>query len=92
MIKITNFSTAIFLIGIISFGGCASSVPPIKKVEVIPDGMALIYIYRPSKMGGAIFSYDVNIGKEKKFLLGNGHCYRYFAKPGEVEVWAEEPS
>jgi len=84
--------TAHFLIGWLLVSGCAS--PPTKKIEekieVIPDGMGLIYIYRPSRMGGAFYYYDVHVEKGKGFPLKNGKCFRYFAKPGEVEVWAEQ--
>lgn len=33
---------------------------------------------------------DVHVEKGKGFALKNGKCFRYFAKPGEVEVWAEQ--
>jgi len=88
MIKIIKLPTVIFLTGMILISGCAgtSTKKAEIKPEVIPDGMALIYIY---VLGGFGYYYDVTVGNKKAFPLRAGHCYRYFAKPGELEVWAE---
>ncbi len=76
------------LVGLLFVGGCATLGPVYQKVEKIPDNMGLVYIYRPSSFIGGGVSYDVKVGERVITTLYNGGYYPYFAKPGELELWA----
>lgn len=59
-------------------------------VENIPEGKALIYIYRPGKFVGGAAHYTVNANDEKvseKHLRNNTYLV-YFAEPGKYHFWA----
>ncbi len=51
--------------------------------------MGLVYIYRPSSFVGGGVSYDVKVGETVITTLYSGGYYPYFAKPGELELWAK---
>jgi len=62
---------------------------PFKEITVIPEGKALIYIYRPSRMAGAVYHYFINANDKK---VSNIHLYNktyffYYADPGQCELW-----
>lgn len=61
-----------------------------KPVEEIPDGKALVYIYRPGKLLGMAVHYTVNAGEEKvsEAHLKNNSYLIYFAEPGRYTFWA----
>ena len=81
-------SLAVLLVGVLLLGGCATLGPVYRPVDAIPDGMALIYIYRESQFIGAGVAYDVKVGETVVTTLHSGGYYPYFVKPGEVELWA----
>jgi len=60
-------------------------------VKEIPEGMALVYIYRPGNMLGAAVHYTVNANDEKvsESHLRNNSYLVYFAKPGRYTFWAQ---
>jgi hypothetical protein len=68
--------------------GCATLGPNYQKVDKIPEGMGLVYIYRPNSFWGGGVSYYVNTGQTVITTLHSGGYYPYFAKPGELELWA----
>ena len=80
---------AVALVGMSVMSGCATSGPKFSKVEHIPEGKGLIYIYRPSSFkGGGVF-YDVYAKDKVVTTLRNGGYFPYFADLGENEIWAK---
>jgi len=75
--------------GISLMSGCATSGPAFTKVESIPAGKGLVYIYRSPSFKGAAVSYDVNVKDKVATHLANGGYFPYFADLGENEVWAK---
>ena len=61
---------------------------PIKE---IPDGKALVYIYRPGSMVGAFVHYTVNANDEEvsEYHLRNKSYLIFFAEPGRYTFWAQ---
>jgi hypothetical protein len=74
------------------FSGCATLGPQFQKVETIPEGVGLVYIYRPDSFFGAGVAYDVKVGDTVVTELPNGGYFSYFSQPGEVEFWAKTES
>jgi hypothetical protein len=69
--------------------GCAPTLGQVyKNVEAVPSNKALVYIYRPSGMGAAVY-YDVKANGKVVTTLYNGGYYPYFTDPGEIEFSAE---
>ncbi|MEE4260855.1 MAG: DUF2846 domain-containing protein [Bacteroidales bacterium] len=62
-----------------------------EPVEEIPEGKALVYIYRPGSMVGAAVHYSVNANEEKvsDAHLKNKTYLVYFADPGRYTFWAQ---
>ncbi len=62
-----------------------------EPVEEIPDGKALVYIYRPGSMVGAAVHYTVNANEEEvsEAHLKNKSYLVYFADPGRYTFWAQ---
>lgn len=60
-------------------------------VEEIPEGKALVYIYRPGSMVGAAVHYTVNANDEKvsEYHLRNKTYLVFFAEPGRYTFWAQ---
>lgn len=71
---------------------CASLGPVYQKIDSIPEGVGLVYIYRPFNLIGSGVVYDVKVGETAVTTLSIGGYYPYFAKPGEVELWAKTES
>jgi hypothetical protein len=61
-----------------------------QTVTSIPDGKALVYIYRPGSMVGAAVHYTVNVNNDKvsDAHLKNKSYLVYFAEPGTNIFWA----
>jgi hypothetical protein len=74
--------TVALLMGLLLVSGCATLGPVYQKVGAIPDGMSLVYIYRPSSFVGGAVAYDVKVGETVVTTLHNGGYYPYFVKPG----------
>jgi len=62
-----------------------------EPVKEIPEGKALVYIYRPGSMVGAAVHYTVNANEEKvsDAHLKNKSYLVYFADPGRYTFWAQ---
>jgi Protein of unknown function (DUF2846) len=69
--------------------GCAPTLgDAYKRVEAVPSAKALVYIYRPSGMGGAVY-YDVKANGKVVTTLYSGSYYPYVTDPGEIEFSAK---
>ncbi len=62
-----------------------------EPVKEIPEGKALVYIYRPGSMVGAAVHYTVNANDEKvsEAHLRNKTYLVYFPEPGRYTFWAQ---
>lgn len=60
-------------------------------VEEIPEGKALVYIYRPGSMVGAAVHYTVNANDDKvsEDHLRNKTYLVFFAEPGRYTFWGQ---
>jgi len=83
---------SLLLAGMLVLSSCAGLGPVYQKVEMVPDNVGLVYIYRPSSFVGGGVSYDVKVGEIPITTLYNGGYYPYFSKTGEVEFWAKTES
>ena len=82
----------VFLCVFLLLNGCATLGPIYTRVDTIPGGKAIVYIYRPpSFMGGGV-AYDVKVGDTVITTLQSGGYYPYLAEPGEKEFWAKTES
>ena len=75
------------LIVVLTMTGCASG-PLFQKIDNIPAGKAVVYIYRPvpTLMHGAGAAPHVVINDLNAIPLKTGGYYPYFSAPGEVIV------
>ena len=64
---------------------------PFQEIKEIPEGKALVYIFRPSNMVGAALHYTVNVDDQKvsEVHLKNGTYLVYFADPGNNIFWEQ---
>lgn len=68
---------------------CAPTLDQVyKKVEGFPSNKALVYIYRPSGMGAAVY-YDVKANGKVVTTLYSGSYYPFVTEPGEIEFSAK---
>ena len=76
-----------WLLFITSLGlfGCASG-PPFQPAASVPSDKAVIYVYRPPVMHGAVFSPEVTVGGNAPVALSNGGYFTTFVLPGDVLV------
>ena len=78
-------SIALFFVAALLLVSCAMG-PAYVKVDNIPSGMGVVYIYRPARFAGGGRSPELRVNGVpviKRFT--NGGYYPYFSKPGEVE-------
>ncbi len=90
-----KFVISFLAISIFCLSGCLGGgkykIAKYRQVEVIPDGKALVYIYRPYKFAGSALHYTVNINEEKVSDVGlynNGYLI-YYANPGKCVFWTQ---
>lgn len=82
----------IFLLGgLLLIPNCATG-PKFTKIEIIPENMGLVYIYRPGKVMGAAVSYQIKANGVPITRVNPGGYYAYLAKPGEIEFLAKTES
>lgn len=87
MRRVISQITAVVLLG--TAIGCAPTLgDAYKRVETVPSSKALVYIYRPSGMGGAVY-YDVKANGKVVTTLYSGSYYPYVTDPGEIEFSAK---
>ncbi|MEN8108478.1 MAG: hypothetical protein ABFS22_10785 [Pseudomonadota bacterium] len=76
--------------------GCSATGPVYQQVGSVPEGEALVYIYRPGKFMGGGVVFDVHAGSvaddTEIVALRSGGYYPYFAPPGELQLWAKTES
>jgi hypothetical protein len=70
----------------IAFSGCASTGPAFQKVESIPPGKGLVYIYRPSTFHGAALVPMIVVKDFHALPLKSGGYYTYVAPPGPISI------
>ena len=75
----------LLLIASLGLFGCASG-PPFQPEASVPSDKAVIYVYRPSVMQGAVFIPDVTVGDNTPVALKNGGYFATFVLPGDVLV------
>jgi len=68
--------------------GCAASGASFRPIESIPEGKAVVYIYRPNSLIGGGIRYHVAVGNQRIVYLIRGGYFPYLAEPGETEFWA----
>lgn len=83
---------AILAAGALAGSGCATLGPVYTKVDKVPEGRGLVYVYRPGGIIGGAVAYDVKVGDKVVTTLHSGGYYPYFSMPGEVEFWAKTES
>ncbi len=88
-IKKRLLNIALLFIVALLFANCAMG-PAYQRVDNIPAGMGVVYIYRPAKFVGGGNSPELRVNgvpKINRFI--NGGYYPFFLKPGEVEFSIE---
>ena len=73
-------------VAVLILSGCATG-PAFKKVEQVPPGKALIYVYRPAAHGAAIVPGLVFNQLNSVGLTAWGY-YPHYANPGKVTIAA----
>ena len=89
--KNKNMILGLLVFGAILMTSCATG-PSFKKVETIPDGVGLVYIYRPMSPVGAGVSYEVRADGVSLVTILSGEYFVHYAQPGEVEFSARTES
>lgn len=56
------------------------------KLDNVPQGKALIYIYRPRGTVGFLYPIDIYVDDRLLVRLPHGSYYPYLVEPGEVEL------
>jgi hypothetical protein len=74
---------------LLAASGCASLGEVYQPMPSVPEGKAVVYIYRPKSFVGAMISYTVHVGKTPAVELVNGGYRAVVVDPGETEFWAE---
>jgi hypothetical protein len=72
-------------------GSAALAQEKFKPVTEIPEGKALVYIYRPGSMMGALVNYTVRVDEDKvsEDHLWTGQYLVHFATPGTHRYWGQ---
>jgi len=78
----------LFILVFICNAAHAQKFEPVKE---IPEGKALVYIYRPGSMVGAAVHYTINANDTVACAahLRNKTYLVYFAEPGRYTFWAQ---
>lgn len=81
---------------LVILSGCSATGPVYEKVDSVPEGQALVYIYRPGKFLGGGVVFDVHAGgieEDTEIVeLRSGGYFPYFTQPGELQLWAKTES
>lgn len=84
--------TKLFVLLIISLMAISCVTPGIgdfTEVMDIPDGKAVVYVYRPDDFSGWALVYDVKYQGEKVGTLHNKSYFYFFVEPGEHQITAK---
>lgn len=87
-IKRRLLNIALLFVSALLLASCATG-QAFRKVDNMPDGMGVVYIYRPASFVGAAVSPEVEANGVPIIKLINGGYYPYFSKAGEVEFSAK---
>ncbi len=70
---------------------CSVHLQKFIPIEEIPEGKAIVYIYRPGSMLGAAVHWTVNANDEKvsENHLRNKTYLVYYAEPGRYTIWGQ---
>jgi hypothetical protein len=81
--------TLVLLVSLLTCHGAFSQ--KFAPVTEIPEGKALVYIYRPGSMVGAAVHYSINANDTKvsESHLRNKSYLVFFADPGRYTFWAQ---
>jgi hypothetical protein len=69
-----------------ALSGCATSGDAFAPAASVPDGKALIYVYRNGSFAGAAFTPMVTLGSDVKFSLSLSGYYPYMAPAGPLLI------
>lgn len=87
---------ALVTVLLLLLSGCSATGPVYEKIDTVPEGKALVYIYRPGKFMGGGVVFDVHAGSLEDDTeiveLKSGGYFPYFAPPGELQLWARTES
>jgi len=83
MHSLRHFFCFISLAAIFTLAGCATG-PKFTTATQIPEGKALIYVYRTFHVGGVASSHALYANGEFVANLRNASYYPYFVTPGTV--------
>jgi len=90
--KLKLFKLLMVVGGLLILSGCASLGPEFTPVPAVPDGKALVYVYRPPHFAGSAVSFKIHHNDKIVTTLYNGGYYPYITNSGELELWAETES
>jgi hypothetical protein len=66
--------------------GCATSGDAFVPQAGVPEGKALVYVYRNGALHGAVFTPTVTLGNDIKIPLSVSGYYPYVASPGPMLI------
>ena len=69
-----------------AFSGCATSGDAFAPAASVPEGKALIYVYRNGALHGAVFTPTVTFGNAVKIPLSVSGYYPYVAPAGPILI------
>ena len=69
-----------------ALSGCATSGDAFVAQAGVPEGKALVYVYRNGALHGAMFTPTVTLGNDVKIPLTVSGYYPYVASPGKMLI------
>ena len=69
-----------------TLSGCATSGDAFAPQAAVPEGKALVYVYRNGALHGAMFTPTVTLGNDIKIPLSVSGYYPYVASPGPMLI------
>lgn len=85
--------TALILLLLVmtSAAGCAPTLNhTYQRLDSVPDGKAIVYLYRPPFMGWT-FAVDVSVNTEPVNSIYTSTYYPYITQPGSTEFMFDAP-
>ncbi len=83
IIRLTGIITAVLVVSLL-----VSCAPRFQKVGPVPEGKALVYIYRPMKFFHGGLDYVIYANGFKAGVLYNGGYIPFRTKPGRIQFSA----
>jgi hypothetical protein len=71
---------------VLTLSACASLGPKFEAIQTAPKDKALVYVYRPSRFGGAARSPDVYANEVRIGSIGNGGFFSAQVMPGKTQM------